>query len=61
SITCGISGEIKAYEITKGQKLMILDACDESLLHSEFISSDGEERLLLFFEASEDAVEIRDP
>ncbi|CAG8761983.1 28263_t:CDS:2, partial [Racocetra persica] len=125
SIACGISGEIKAYEITKGQKLMILDACglltqwnlntlsfgkqyqlewaiytlkidlfifnkdfsllavclqvsvyltenamilshhkferDESLLHSEFISFDGEERLLLFFEGSKVAVEIRDP
>ncbi|CAG8457200.1 3863_t:CDS:2 [Cetraspora pellucida] len=130
SIACGISGEIKAYEITKGQKLMILDACglltqwdlntllfekqyqlewtnyaleidlfifnkefsllavclqvsnanifiyvyltenemilsqikynrdNKSLLRSEFISSYGEERLLLFFE---DAVEIRDP
>ncbi|CAG8774617.1 12192_t:CDS:2 [Gigaspora margarita] len=132
SIACGVSGEIVAYDITKGQKLMILDTCglliqwnldtllfeqqyqlewqvyelekdffifnkessllavclqalstnklmlfiyvyltenamilthikyeqEKLLLHSEFISSDGGERLLLFFEG---IVEIRDP
>ncbi|KAF0561093.1 kinase-like protein [Gigaspora margarita] len=132
SIACGVSGEIVAYDITKGRKLMILDTCglltqwnldtllfeqqyqlewdvyvlekdlfifnqdlsllavclqalcanklilfiyvyltenamiltriryeqNKPLLHSEFISSDGGEKLLLFFE---NKVEIRDP